>query len=367
VAFPSQRRAQGTKAAGHIWSAALFALFVCATWPGLAFAKLMIETGVNVSEKTKPYVGLRCDADSRFHDWTSTLAIDAKIEPQRTIGDASAKIEWHAETTTPLFTLIELDGFHDYVREADSSIEQYHDLGFDAGTKRDFGDWSLKADVGIFGRLHQDTLRPGFSALDRRKEDFTESDLALRATFLESRSVHPFVEVASLRRDYMIDTGRDFSGADFIFGLEFANSRFKGEAGVFLGARDRNGASAVTVIGPTLDLKWFPRQGTEVGLDVTTGLEQETTGIADIYAFYEAEFSIKQSLGEALWLSALISSSLEKHRDSEEFEFEPGVKIEWAVSETLRVFGIAGVSYLAIEDADSSWSPTTTIGVKWSL
>jgi Putative beta-barrel porin 2 len=350
-----------------MWPAVLFALFVSAAWPGLAFAKLMIETGVSVSEKAEPYVGLHLNADAQWLDWTSTLAIDTKLEPQHSIGDASAKMEWHAETTSPVLALIELDGLYEFVREVDTSITQYHDLGFDVGAKRDFGDWALKTDVGIFGRLHLDTIRPGFSALDRRKEDFIESDIALRATFLESQALHPYIEIAYLRRDYLIDTDRDFSGADFIFGLAFADSTFKGELGVFVGVRDRNSASASTVIGPRLDLKWFPKHGTEVGLDVTTGLEQETTGFADIYAYHEAEFSIRYSVDEAVWISAVVSSSLEKHRSAEEFEFEPAVKIDWAVNEKLSVFGSVGVSYLAVEDDESNWSPTATIGAKWSL
>jgi Putative beta-barrel porin 2 len=367
MAFPGHRQLRGTKAAGPRWPAAFLALSLSCAWPCLAFANLVLETGVAVSTKATPFLGLHYTAAPEWQDWTSTMVFDARMEPDSPMGDASAKMEWHAETRTPVLSLLELDSLYEYVRERDGDIEQYHDLGFDIGGKHDFGDWALKADAGVFLRLHQDTTREDLPALDRREEDFTESDLAMRGLLFDDAPIHPFVELAYVRRDYLINTGRDFAGFDAIVGMEFATTSLTGEAGLFTAWRDGSGTSPAFVAGPTVELKWTPRDNVSVLLDLTTGLEQKTTGSRKIYRFYEAELTLRHQLNDSLNVSASVTASWDRLPTGDEIEIEPVAKLEWAARNGVTTYLSGGAVYNATEDERATLSPTATVGLKVNL
>ena len=353
--------------AGPIGSAVLLVCAILLVGGRPAQADVTLRSGVSGASALYPFAAYKLEQDWTIQPWAFALKLDGRIQQQDGVGDASSTAEWHAEHEFANATVMEFDLLHEYDREKDDSIEQSHTLGADIGLEHRFAAFTAKADFGVLGRIHADTTQTGFAALDRRDEDFLEREAALRLTANPASPWKPFVETAWLRRNYAVDTDRDFCGPDLILGVTAETSTLKGDAGLLLATRKAEGLAASTMIGPYVDLKWMPQPATELALDLSSGLDQDTTGDAKSFAFYEATFTATQAITEQLKVSAVLEATLEKRRTGHETEFTPTLKLDWTNETGLGTFASVGFTYSKTEGSPSEIAPSFEAGLKWVL
>ena len=331
-------------------------------------AEISVRSGVTGGTVLRPFSQVKLSEDWTVQGWTSTLKTEARaVLREDSLDDASMGADWHSEKLLQAALLFEFDAHYGFDRDRDTDIDHSHDFSTDLGFTSTFDHAVLKTDLGLFARHHQDTQRAGLPALDRSTEDFWEADLAVRLTQRSSASWKPFIETALVRREYMINTGRAFLGPDLIAGITIESSTLTGDLGLLFAARKAVEEPTATVLGPYVDLKFVPASGFEATLDLSSGLDQDTTGDSRPFRFYEANLVLAHAATDALTLSAVLESSWEGRSTGAETEITPLLKLEWTGHTGLGVFASAGFTYTKTEGLPADYAPSLEAGLKLDL
>ena len=343
---------------------ALLASFIFAS--PKASADIIAGAGVSGAEALRPFNSLSITQSWERSGWDFSFEGNGRIQTDSGLGDAIFNSEGHAETALSIATLLELDAAYGFDRERTRSIKQEHSFGADVGLRHVFQKLTVKADAGFESFFHRDTTQPGFRPIDRAGEDFTEAEAALRVTFSEFKSVMPFLEAAYVRRDYFKNPGREFDGPEFVAGVTFAVQHFSGDFGAIYALRSSALIDTTHALGPYVDLKWKPYDKTDISLAMSAGIDQDTTGLANLYPYYSARLEVTQALTENLTMSAVLDTVLEDRVTGRETEINPTIKLAWSGENGFGLHASAGLTHTRIEGEDSTTEPSFELGMSWT-
>jgi hypothetical protein len=363
----SQTPVECGKTVSKRWLTVFLALLMQATFHGNAKSEIVISTGLSNNEELLPFVAVNINDAWTVSQWNLSTLMTARGQYEGGIGDAQAKLEWHGDTELSSNTELELDATYGFDRERTDAIKQFHILRGDFGIAHEFDNFKLKADVGAETQRFQDTTQKGYSPLDRTSENFLESEAAVRLTIFHEAAVQPFIEAAYIERNYFNSPDRGFAGPEFIGGVTFSHSKLSGDLAIIFASRDTSDGKTTTVVGPYVDLKWSVNNGSDVTLGMGAGIEQDTSGLADLYPYYSARLDVSHDLSTNLKLSFLVDAIAEKRVTGTEIELSPTISLAWAHDNSLGLFGSAGLSYTRIQNFKSGLETNFEMGMKWTF
>ncbi len=334
---------------------------------GTAKSDTMISSGISGSEQMLPFVTMNVKEDWTLSNWDFSLLVDARSQFDDGIGDSNAKLEWHGKTKLAPNTELALDAAYGFDRERSEAIKQFHIFRGDVGLEHEFENVKVKADVGAEMRRFENTTQKGYSSLDRSVENLVESEAAVRMTLLHDAVLRPFVEAAFVERDYFKSPDRGFSGPELIGGITFAYPKLSGDFAVMFASRDAYNGKNITVVGPYVDLKWLVRDGSEISLGLGAGIEQDTSGLPDLYPYYSSRLEVLQELTPNLKFSFLLDAVFERRVTGPESELSPTVRLAWKHDNGFSVYGSAGMNYTIIENLKPTSEPMLEVGVEWAF
>jgi hypothetical protein len=332
-----------------------------------ANSQIAVSNGVSGGDVLTPFIGVQLKKDWTLGAWNVSVLGDGRAEKEQGLGDAEANVEWHADTALSPQTELELDAAYAFDRERGEAVKQFHKLGADVGVKHRFDDVTLKADVGFESQLFEDTTQAGYSPLDRSHEDYTDSEAALRLTFLNSAQVKPFIEAAYVQRDYLLDPDRGYVGPELVGGVSFFRQNLTGDAGVMLLLRTANDGKHSRLVGPYVDLKWLMQPGSEISLGVGAGLDQDTSGSAELFSRYSGRLEIQQDITHTLALSVALDVIHENHSFVWERELTPNLTLTWTPEQGINLYGSVGLTHTKTQGEPAEVDPSIEIGLKWTL
>jgi hypothetical protein len=327
----------------------------------------MISTGFSGGEQLLPYTTLTVKNAWTFSTWNFSTLVDVRSQFDDGIGDAHAKMEWHGDTELDPRTKLELDAAYEFDRELTEVTKQFHTFRGDIGIEHKFENFKIKADVGAEMRRFEDTTQKGYSSLNRSAENLVENETAFRVTFFQEAWLQPFVEAAFVERDYFISPNRGYSGPELIGGVTFAYPKLSGDFAMMIASRDTYDGKQIGVVGPYVDLKWQVRSGSEISLGLGAGIEQDTSGLPDLYPYYSSRFEVLQDVTDNLKLSFLLDAVVEYRETGSETELSPNMKLTWNHGNGFSIFGSAGMTYTKIQNLKDTLEPSIEVGVKWAF
>jgi hypothetical protein len=345
-------------------------------FPGFLFAMAMsvaakcdtvISSGISGGGEMLPYATINIKEDWTLPSWNFSMLVDARSQFDNGIGDATAKVEWHGDTELTPYTELALDAAYGFDRERSEAIKQFHVFRGDVGFEHEFENIKVKADVGAEMRRFENTIQEGYSSLDRSAENLVNSEAAVRVTFFRDAVLRPFIEAAFVERDYFKSPHRGFSGPEMIGGITFSYPKLSGDFGVMTASRKAYDDKYTTVVGPYIDLKWPVRAGSQISLGLGAGIEQDTSGLPDLYPYYSGRFEVLQELTPNLKLSFLLDAIDERRVTGSETELSPTITLAWTHDNGFGVYGSAGMTYTKIENLKATSEPSLEVGVKWAF
>jgi Putative beta-barrel porin 2 len=331
-----------------------------------ARSEVVISGGLSGGDEVLPFIGVRVDKSWTVAAWKMSMLGEGRAEKQHGLGDALVKIEWHAETGLSQQTELELDADYAFDRDRGEAVKQFHTLGADIGLEHRFDGLTLKSDVGVESQLFEDTTQKGFRPLDRSHEDLLDTEAALRLTFLNTAQFRPFVEAAYVRRDYLLQPDRGYVGPELIGGVTFSGFNLTGDAGLILLLRTANDGTQRHLVGPYVDLKWHVQPGSEVSLGLGAGLDQDTSGPAELFSRYSGRLEILQDVTSNLKLSFVMDAIHENRAEAWERELTPTLTLTRSSGQGTSLYGAAGLTLNKIEGLPSTTDPNFEVGMKWT-
>jgi hypothetical protein len=232
----------------------------------------LLSAGFSGGDKALPYVALNVNDAWAISQWRGTALYDLRLQNDDGFGDAQVKTEWHGETNLRADTLVEIDAAYGFERDKEDAIKRTHKVGLDFGLARQLDDSTLKFDVGLESKIHQDTTQKGFSSLDRSAEDFIDGEAAVRYTLFNNATLKPFLEVALLQRDYLEKSRRAFRGAEGVGGVTLAGKNLTGDIALIVTYQNTRTGGGALAIGPNVDVKWKASDATEISLALVAAL-----------------------------------------------------------------------------------------------
>jgi opacity protein-like surface antigen len=329
-----------------------------------AHAEKVISSGASGSNAMQPYVAINYDEKWSLSDWSISSLINTRAQVDQHIGDAFFTSEWHAETNFNSLTLFELDAAYNFERDKTDAIKHQHKVNGDVGLEHQLKDVTLKADIGVEANWFENTTQSGYPSLDRSAENNVEIETALRLTQNQNATFNPFVEVAFVARDYTINTGRDFDGYDLIFGATLSDSNLAGDIGLFFGSRVGKSVSMIDVWGPQIDIEWTVNSKTRVAFAAGAGIQQDTSGDADLFQTHSFKLEAKRDVSDDLKLTLALEGLHENRNNGTETELTPSIGFDWQFGSQFGVYGSADVTYERIEGLEASWAPQVDLGFK---
>jgi hypothetical protein len=346
----------------------VFSLVLFTTaFSNIANSESMISTGISGSDQLLPFAALNVKNAWTFSAWNFSTLLDVRGQFDDGIGDAHAKTEWHGDTELDPRTKIELDAAYGFDRERTDVTKQFHVFRGDIGLQHKFENFKIKADVGAEMRYFEDTTQKGFLSLNRSAENLVDNETAVRVTLFHEAWLQPFVEAAFVERDYFMRPDRGFSGPELIGGVTFAHQKLSGDFAVMIASRDTFDGKNIAVIGPYADVKWQVRSGSEFSLGLGAGIEQDTSGLPDLYPYYSGRVELLQDITENLKLSFLLDALVEYRETGSETELSPSIKLNWNQDNGFGIFGSAGMTYTKIHNLKDTLEPNFELGVKWAF
>ena len=343
----------------------VFSLVLFATsFSSIAKSDSMISSGISGDEQLLPFASLKFKNAWAFSSWNLSTLIDVRSQIDDGIGDTHAKMEWHGDTELDPQTKLELDAAYGFIRERTEVTKQFHVFRGDIGLERKFENFKIKADIGAEMRRFEDTTQNGYSSLNRSAENLVDNETAVRLTFFHEAWLQPFVEAAFVERDYIKSPVRGFSGPELIGGVTFAYPKFSGDFAVEIASRDTYDGKNVAVIGPYVDLKWQVRNGSEFSLGLGAGIEQDTSGLQDMYPYYSGRIEVLQDVTEDLKLSLLLDAIVEYRETGSETELSPTIKLTWNQDNGIGIFSSAGMTYTKISNLNATLEPSFEVGIQ---
>ena len=342
-------------------------LLLAIAFIGTARSDIVMSTGFSGGEQMLPFATMNLKEDWTTSTWDFSMLVNARSQFDDGIGDAQAKAEWHGDTEVAPKTELELDIAYGFDRERTEAVKQFHIFRGDVGLEHEFENFRIKADVGAATRRFANTTQKGYSSLDRSGENLVDSESAVRVTLFQEAVFQPFVEAAFVERDYFDSPDRGFAGPELIGGVTFAYPEFTGDFAVIFASRDVYVGKNVNVVGPYVDLKWLVRSGSEISLGLGAGIEQDTSGLADLYPYYSGRFEVLQDVTPDLKMSFVLNAVVEKRITGLETELSPTVTLTWTGDNGLGVFGSAGLTYAKIESLEATSEPNFEIGLQWAF
>jgi Putative beta-barrel porin 2 len=344
----------------------VFSLVLFATsFSSTAKSDAMISSGISGDEQLLPFASLKVKNQWAFSSWDLSTLVDVRSQFDEGIGDAHAKMEWHGDTELDPQTKLELDAAYGFVREHTEVTKQFHVFRGDIGLERKFENFKIKADIGAEVRRFEDTTQKGYLPLDRGAENLVDNETAVRVTLFHEAWLQPFVEAAFVERDYFKSPVRGFSGPELIGGVTFAYPKLSGDFAVEISSRDTYDGRNVAVIGPYVDLKWQVRSGSEFSLGLGAGIEQDTSGLQDMYPYYSGRLEVLQDVTEDLKLSLLLDAIVECRETGSETELSPSFKLTWNQDNGIGIFSSAGMTYTKIHNLNAALEPSFEVGIQW--
>lgn len=329
-----------------------------------ATADTNLTSGISGSDVLRPYVTLGLDEKWSISDWIMSALLDGRVQYDHGIGDVLFTAEGHAERQISRLTVMEIDISYDFEREKIAAIKHEHGFGADLGLEQKFDGISLKADLGLDAAIFENTTEKGFSSLDRNREENIEFESSLRLTGNNDPLLNPFVEVAFVGREYLINTRRDFAGLDVIFGATFSHKNLTGDVGFFWGTRDGKDFGSAGVIGPQIDLDWTIDDSTKLSFAMGAGIEQDLPGSADLFQIHSMRAEASRLVSDSLKLTLAFEALHENRTRANELELKPELRFDWTSASGAGVFGSADVTYEKINDTKATWEPHVDVGVK---
>jgi Putative beta-barrel porin 2 len=330
-----------------------------------AEAEVVISSGLSGGEKASPFAALRVENIWSLGGWNFSALGEGRFEYDDGLDDANAKVEWHADTGLSPKTELEIDSAYAFERERIEAIKQFHRGGADIGLEHPFDAVTLKADVGFETQIFEDTTEKGFSPLDRSRENLVDTEAALRLTFLPGSTYRPFVETAYVVRAYFKEPDRGYAGPEFIGGVTFSLPRLSGDLGVMFALRNENRGTHRHLFGPYADLKWQVLPETEISLGLGAGLDQDTSGEAELFPRYSGRLEVSQRLPRDLNLSFSFDALQENRSVAREREFSPSVTLAWSPKNGPGVYGSLGMTHSTVQGEPATTTPDFEVGVKW--
>ena len=330
-----------------------------------ARSEIVISSGLSGGDEVLPYTGLRVQKSWTMAAWTMSMLGEGRADMQHGLGDALASMELHAETGLSQQTELELDAAYAFDRESGEAIKQFHTLETDIGLEHRFDGLTLKADVGVESRIFEDTTQKGFSPLDRSHEDLVDTETALRMTFFNTAQFKPFIEAAYVRRDYVLEPDRGYVGAELIGGITFSGTNLTGDAGLILLLRTANDGTHRHLVGPYVDLKWLVQPGSEVSLGLGAGLDQDTSGSAELFSRYSGRLEVLQDVTANLKLSFVLDAIHENRAVAWERELTPTLTLTWSHDQSISLYGAAGLTQNKVQGLSATTDPNFEVGMKW--
>jgi hypothetical protein len=345
-----------------VLSALAFSLFSTTT----ARSEIVISGGLSGGEEVLPFTGLRLEKSWTAAAWKMSVLGEGRAEMEEGLGDALANMEWHAETGLSPQTELELDAAYAFDRESGEAIKQFHTWGTDVGLEHRFDGLTLKADLGFESQLFENTIQKGFNSLDRSHEDLVDTEAALRLTFLNTAQFRPFVEAAYVRRDYVLESDRGYAGGELIGGVTFAQPNLTGDVGLILLLRTANDGTQSHLVGPYVDLKWLVQRGSEVSLGLGAGLDQDTSGAAELFPRYSGRLEVLQDVTSQVKLSFVVEAIHENRALAWERELAPKLTLTWSSGQGIDLYAAAGLTHNKIQGLPATVDPNFEVGMKWT-
>jgi hypothetical protein len=343
------------------------ALLIAIAISSAAKSGAVFSTGISGGEQMLPFATMNITEAWKQSAWDFSMLVDARSQFAAGIGDANAKAEWHGDTDLAPQTELALDVAYNFVRERGEAIKQFHTIRGDIGLEREFESFKVKADAGAETRRFQNTTQKGYSSLNRSAENLVDSEAAIRVTVFHDALLQPFIEAAFVERDYFKSPDRGFAGPELIGGITFAYPELSGDFAVMLASRDGYEGDNVTIVGPYVDLKWQMHSGSEISLGLGAGIEQDTSGLPDLYPYYSGRFEILREVMPKLKLSFVLDAVVEHRITGCETELSPTITLAWTDVNGFGVYSSAGMTYTKIENVKATFEPGLEVGFKWAF
>ncbi|MCL6706578.1 outer membrane beta-barrel protein [Pseudomonas sp. R2.Fl] len=300
-------------------------------------------------------------------------------------GDEGSGADIGAELRLDLseLTVARLTAAYSFSREDsdnDEAIEdattQYGIHRFDAGAsiERDFG--LLRGTVGVNGSrwIHTDATLANGDDLSQSYRDRSLGEVSLRIGYELSPALIPFVEASAGRLQYdqeqdplgyerssNIYTGKIGIAADF-------REKLQGEIGIGYTTEkfDDDRLDDLNGIVFAGNLSWSPRYGTDVKLDLSTGLDPSSAADTSGSVVYETRLTVTQQVRENLVASLSGATAWTKYPDldnSDSTEYSADAELSYEINRYLALVAGLGYEYTTRDGGIDDDTLRATVGI----
>jgi len=271
-------------------------------------------------------------------------------------------------------------GFSREDPDNDEAIEdattQYGIHRFDAGAsiERDFG--LLRGTVGVNGSrwIHTDATLANGDSLSQSFRDRNLGEVSLRIGYELSPALIPFVEASVGRLQYdqekdpqgyerssNIYTGKIGISADF-------REKLRGEIGIGYTTEkfDDDRLDDLNGIVFAGNVTWSPRYGTDVKLDLSTGLDPSSVAGTSGSVVYETRLTVTQQVRENLVASLSGATAWTKYPDldnADSTEYSANAELSYEINRYLALVAGLGYEYTARDGGIDDDTLRATVGI----
>jgi hypothetical protein len=285
------------------------------------------ELGVSIDEEVQPFVDIGATFVQAAPGYKVEFTGGAKVplyQSRGAPGDASLNSDMALTANLSNILTLRTETHYDFERDVmDVGTDTSHSPGAAAGFDLVAGDLSFVGDVATTLTLFEES---GF-------RDHVDSEVAIRIV-QERGQVRPFVELAYVSRDYLDNEDRNFSGPEFIAGIELALATVTGQVGAIVAERTEADGDDRWLLGPYLEVTWKPAEGTELLFALASGFEQESIGSSDVYEVLSGTIELQQDISDTIATTATLEVAIENDPGpGKTVIIEPSILIEYDIAE----------------------------------
>jgi hypothetical protein len=285
------------------------------------------ELGISIDDEVLPFVDVEATLVQLEPGYKAEFSASAKVplyQSHGEMGDTSFNGDIAiAANISKRFTLRAGTNF-DFERDVtDVDTDTSHGPGASAGVDLVAGHLRFVGDVATTLNLFEEAgLRDHF-----------DNEVAIRI-LKERGRVRPFVEAAFVWRDYLDNDGRNFSGPEFIAGVELAMASVTGQVGAIVAHRSEADGDDRWLLGPYLEVTWKPAEGTELLFALASGFEQESIGSNDVYEVLSGTIELQQDISDTIATTATLEVAIENDPGpGKTVIIEPSILVEYDIAE----------------------------------
>jgi hypothetical protein len=316
------------------------------------------ELGMSIDDEVSPFVDVGATLVQVAPGYKIEFTGGATLplyQSEAKLGDASLNGEMALTANISKTLTLRADMYYDFERDVtdidtDTSHSPGAAVGFDLVTE----DLRFVGDVAATLSLFE---QAGF-------RDYIDTEVALRMV-KERGPFRPFAEVAFVSREYLENDGRNFSGPEFIAGVELNLASVTGQVGAIVAQRSEADGDDRWLFGPYLEVTWKPAEGTELLFALASGFEQESIGSSDVYEVLSGTIELEQDVSDVLATTLTLEMAIENDPGPDKTVIiDPSILVEYDMAETRTLMLRAAASFEGEPGATLDDSYTLSVGVR---